>query len=296
MLASITTIFTIIAPIIFISGLGVFWEKTGRKFDTDGLTPLILNLGTPCLIISILPGLDVTEADLLYLGLASLAVILTTLLLAMIVIKLLGYPQSVMLPPLTFSNTGNMGLPLCLFAFGETGLGYATAFFAVYVGAQLFLTPIMASGQTSWYNIFKIPSLYAILFSFGLLLTGQTLPKWLADGVDLMGQITIPVMLFALGISLARLKVGNVSKAAIASLARLGIGVAVGFGVAVLFPLTDPIAAKVIILESAMPAAVFNYLFAVRYQRQPEDVAGVIVLSTLFSFILIPVLLWSFGV
>ena len=295
MLASAMAIFTIIAPILFIAGLGVFWDKAGYKFDSEGFTPLILNLGIPCLIISIVPGLNVAHIDLLYMGFASFVVIFATLGVAYAFSRLMGYQAASMLPPLTFGNVGNMGLPLCLFAFGDIGLGYATAFFAVYMALQLILTPILTAGSFDLRQSLKIPSLYAVIFSFTLLLTGITLPKWLADGIELTGQITIPLMLLTLGISLARLKVGNMVQAGIASVARLAIGLAIGYCVVALLPINDPIARKVIIVQSAMPAAVFNYLFAVRYHRQPEEVAGVIVFSTVLSFAGIPILLWYLG-
>jgi len=48
----------------------------------------------------------------------------------------------------------------------------------------------------------------------------------------------------------------------------------------------------VVLLQASMPVAVFNYLFAERYQRAPEAVAGMVVMSTLLSFITIPALLW----
>ena len=73
--------------------------------------------------------------------------------------------------------------------------------------------------------------------------------------------------------------------------AWLLIGFAVGVGVAWGFVL-PPLEAGVVIVECSMPVAVFNYLFALRYNRSPEAVAGSVVLSTVIGFCLLPLLLW----
>ena len=40
-----------------------------------------------------------------------------------------------------------------------------------------------------------------------------------------------------------------------------------------------------VLIESAMPVAVFNYLLAARYDRHPEEIAGAIVISTPVSIV-----------
>lgn len=94
-----------------------------------------------------------------------------------------------------------------------------------------------------------------------------------------------------LGVSLARLKVGRVRRTGFLAALRLALGLGVGLALAHALGLTDP-ARGVLVVQSTMPAAVFNYLFAERYQTEPEEVAGVIVLSTLMSFATLPLLLW----
>ena len=97
-------------------------------------------------------------------------------------------------------------------------------------------------------------------------------------------------MLLALGHSLASFSVRRPGIAAGIAVFRLTLGFAAGVAVAELFGLTGAMRG-VIIVESAMPVAVFNYLLAARYDRHPEDVAGAILVSTVIAFITMPALI-----
>jgi len=98
-------------------------------------------------------------------------------------------------------------------------------------------------------------------------------------------------MQLSLGVSLSRLHLSDLPRSFGLSLLRLGMGVAVGFGIVEWMAL-EGAARGVVIIECAMPAAVFNYLMAEHHGRNAEQVASVVVLSTLKAFLLLPVLLW----
>ena len=107
---------------------------------------------------------------------------------------------------------------------------------------------------------------------------------------DLLGQFTIPIMILALGVSLAKLKVHSLGRSALLSLVRIGGGMALGFGIGALFGL-EGVELGVVVLQASMPVAVFNYLFAQYYNNEPEEVAGLVVVSTAMSFMMLPFLL-----
>lgn len=136
-----------------------------------------------------------------------------------------------------------------------------------------------------------MPILYAVLLAVLLLWQDWRLPAPVLNATQLIGGMAIPLMLIALGVSLQRLQVRHWKKALIYSLARIAGGLAVGLLVCWLLGL-DGVERGVVLLQSSMPVAVFNYLFAERFQRQPEAVAGVVVMSTVLSFISVPLLLW----
>jgi hypothetical protein len=115
------------------------------------------------------------------------------------------------------------------------------------------------------------------------------LPGWLVDTAEIFGQFAIPLMLIMLGFSLAKLKVTSLPRNLALSIARLAIGLGVGLTVSQFFGL-EGVVRGVFVLECAMPAAVFNYMLAIRYKNSPEEVAGLVVTSTLFTFAILPVL------
>ena len=136
----------------------------------------------------------------------------------------------------------------------------------------------------------RAPVIYAIAIAVTLELTGGQMPKWIFNTTDLLGGMVIPAQLVALGVSLLQLKTGGMARSAFLGVFRLAMGVAVGFAVAAVFNL-DGAARAIVIIQSAMPVAVSSYLFAQKFNRKPEEVAGMVVVSTAVSFVTLPLLL-----
>ena len=131
---------------------------------------------------------------------------------------------------------------------------------------------------------------YAAVLGVGLLANNTALPLWLGNTVELLAGFAIPLMMLALGHALGSFKVQRLPMAAGIAAGRLGLGLIVGVAITLIFGLTG-IERGVVLVQSAMPVAVFNYLLAARYDRHPDDVAGAIVISTLAAFAGLPVLL-----
>jgi predicted permease len=195
------------------------------------------------------------------------------------------------LPSLVHPNTGNVGLPLCLFAFGEEGLALAIAYYVVNSLSQYVVTPCIASGGLSIHRLVRSPIIYAVGASLAFLLTDTTAPKWLNNATGLLGGMTIPLLLVTLGYSLARLKVDNLKISIGLSALRLAMGFGVGVAIAAVLGL-EGAARGVAILQASMPVAILNYLFANQYNAEPEGVASFVVVSTIMSFVTLPLLLW----
>lgn len=283
-------ILTVIAPVGLLAAIGYGWDRKGLPFDTNMVAYLVTNIGAPCLIVSTLlanrPDPDVIAS----MALAALLVVGSITVVAGIGLKLAGQPQKVYLPALTFGNSGNIGIPLCLFAFGDQGLALAVSFFSVMALAQFTLGVGIAAGKMSARDVFENPVLWAAAVSVVLLFADAELPRWAAGTVDTVAGMVIPLMLMSLGISLSRLRPNALLRSTVYSVLRLGLGLAAGVGVAAVLDL-DGVARAAVIIQSAMPTAVFNYLFAVRYDNRPSDVAGIVVVSTVLSFLTLPLLL-----
>jgi predicted permease len=283
-------LFAIIAPLFVGAGIGYVWGRLDRPYDADLITSLVFLFGTPCLVFSTLTKLEVDPAALGEIAVAAAAALITFMMVGGVILRLAGLPYHSYLPALTFPNAGSAGLPLCLFAFGDVGLALAIAYFAVTSTSQFTIGMWIASGELSARRLLGTPLLYAIAVALVFMLTGTEPPAWIANSTRIVGGLTIPLMLITLGVSLARLRVTSFRRALAFSLLRLGLGIAVGLGLAYVFGL-DGAARGVFILECTMPVAVFNYLFAQRFRRAPHEVAGMVVLSTAITFASLPLLL-----
>lgn len=284
-------IFAVIAPILFCSLIGFIWARTRQPFNQEFVSQLVLWVGSPCLIVGTLGKVDVTPAQLGDVAVAVALMLGLTLLTGLIALRVLQLPARAFLNALLFPNTGNMGLPLALFAFGEQGLALALAIFILVSFSHFSLGVAFLSGHSPLRGSLRSPIVYAGALAMLLIVTGIKLPLWLGNTISLLGQISIPLMIFTLGVSLASLRVDDVKRSTVLALLRLGIGFAVGWLVCELLDLQGVLRGALLI-QSGMPVAVFNYLLALRYQQQPQAVAGVVVISTLISFITLPALLW----
>ena len=287
-LPMISELFAVIAPIIICAGLGYVWARKGTGFPVDFVTRLVMDVGTPCLIIASFNTADLDFGRMAHLTQASLVVLGIVLVIGIILIRTMRLNVRTFLPSMLFPNIGNMGLPLCLFAFGENGLTLALIVFLLIFTLQLSLGLILVAGKGNVLGLVKQPVLWAT--AIALLLKGMhwSLPTWLANTTGLLGDITIPLMLMTLGVSLAQLKIAEWRHSLLFSVMRVMGGCLVALLVAGWFGL-EGVERGVLVLQFSMPVAIFNYLLAVRYDREPGEVAGMVVMSTLLSFAFLPI-------
>jgi len=285
------TLFSIVAPVMICAALGFGWARMGRPYNTEMVTHLVSAVGVPCLVFTTLVNVDI---DLDALGLMAGATFAAIFIMGAIgagILLLWGKSVRAFLPALVFPNTGNMGLPLALLAFGDAGMALAVAYFTVCIIFQFTVGVAVSSGVTSPMALMRVPTIYAMIMALAFKMTGTMVPQWAGNTIELLSGFTIPLMLITLGISLYRLKVREMGNSLIMALIRLFMGFGVGLALAEVFGFEGAMKG-VLILQSTLPVAVFNYLFAVRYNTEPETVAGAVVLSTLLSFGTLPLLMW----
>ena len=280
----------IIAPVLIAALIGYGWARLDLPFERDFVTRVIMNIGAPCLVLNGIANLEFPPAEFGRSLLAAVTMLATCSVIGAAMLRVLRQPLRSYLPPVVFGNTGNLGLPLCLFAFGNEGLGLAVAVYLVYSVTQFVFGPLFQGREPAWRTLMTTPMIYAALIGVAMLATGTTMPKTLSNTVSLLGGAAIPLMLLALGHSLASFRVTRPVKAVGLAVFRLLLGFLVGVAVAEALGLTG-VLRGVIIIESSMPAAVFNFLLAARYDRHPEDIAGAILISTVLSFLTMPALL-----
>ena len=284
-------LFTIVAPVFICAAIGFFWAKSGRHYDTEMVTSLVSAIGVPALVLSTLLTVDIDIAALGQMAGVTIGFLVIIAVAGFFLLKGVGYSVRSYLPALVFPNTGNVGIPLSLFAFGAEGMALAVAYFSVCIVFQFTVGVAISSGTASPKALLRVPTLWALMLAVILMSLGVQLPEWTMNTLELLAGFTIPLMLITLGISLQRLKVSTYGKTFLISIFRLAIGFGVSLVIAEALDL-EGVMRGVLILQSTLPVAVFNYLFAQKYNTDPETVAGAVVLSTVMSFASMPLLLW----
>ncbi|ERS88483.1 AEC family transporter [Halomonas sp. PBN3] len=284
-------LFAVMAPVLTGAGLGFTWIRLGQPYPVEFVTRLVFNIGTPALVIASLSGAEIDAGSFGRTMLATALVISAMAAMTWPLARLLGKEWRVLLAPAMYPNTGNMGLPVVLYAFGSAGFAYGITVMVTVSLFQFTLGSVMASrGGNPLRTLARTPTVYAIAISLVLLLTDTALPRWLANSVDLISGFTVPLMLITLGVSLASIQVKSLRSGIGFSLLRIPVAAALAWGIGSLLDL-PPLAQGILILQMSMPVAVFNYLFAQKARREPEYVASLVFCSTLLSLLYLPLLL-----
>jgi len=283
-------LFSIVIPVYLCAGVGYAWIRLGRRYDSDLITDLIMNVGAPCLVFANIVELEMERAVLLEMVGATLLAIVIMGVIAAGVLRMAGLSVSTFIGPMTMPNTGNMGLPIVFFAFGAEGLALGAVVFSIMALLQFTVMLWFWTKQVSFTQLFRNPLSYALLLAVIFVYFEARPPEWALRFTSLLGSFTVPLMQFTLGVSLASLQVNEIRRTTALAIFRLGLGFAVGVAVAELLGL-EGVARGVLILDCAMPVAVINYLFSERYDRSSREVASTVVISTLLSFLTLPLIL-----
>jgi predicted permease len=285
----IAEVVAVLAPVFVMAAIGYGWRLTGAPFDMAFVTRIIMYVAGPCLVFTSLSQLELPLAEFGAMVGAMIVVTLAVAGLSALLINVLGLPQRSFLPALTLGNTGNLGLPLCLFAFGEQGLGLAVAVYVTNSLLQFTFVPLLHTRVSIVRTLLSTPMLYGAITGLAVVATGARVPTWLANTVGVLGDLLIPLMLMALGNTIGGLKTHNLPRAFGLGTARLVISFVVAVGVSQLLGLSG-VAQGVLVLQGSMPAAVFSYLFAAHYDRDADDIAGIVLVSTLLAALTLPLL------
>lgn len=284
------TVLNITAPVFLLAAVGFTWVKLGFEYRVEFVTRLAMTLSVPCLIFVALMKTDIDPEALATLTLASLVAYTLVAVAFLVVVKIGRLDVQTFLAPLIFGNTGNLGLPLALFAFGEVGLGYAVVVFAVMAILSFTVGIWLVSGGGSLTKVVKEPLVAATLLGALFLWNGWETPDFLTNALELIGQMAIPIMLITLGVAVARLETKAMTQAVILSVLKVGVCAGAAWWAATWFGLS-PVAAAVLIVQVSTPVAVTSYMLAEKYGADAQPVAGLVVASTVLSVISLPLIL-----
>ena len=284
------TVLEIVTPVFLLAAIGYIWVKLGFEYRVQFVTQIAMTLAVPCLIFVSLMQTEITPQMLADISMATVVAYLAVGGAGFAILKAFGLSQRTFLPSLLFGNTGNVGMPLAFFAFGQTGLGYAIVVFAIMAIISFTFGVWLVAGGGSPGKLLKEPLIPATLLSGFFMVQGWQTPVFLTNSHTLIGQMAIPLMLITLGVAVARLRPGRLTQAIALALIKLIICSAAAWAAGWYFDL-EPIAFAILVLQLTTPVAVTSYLLAEKYGADAQSVAGLVVVSSLMSVLSLPILI-----
>ena len=287
----ILNVFQIAAPVFLLTAIGFIWVKLDIEYRVEFVTRLAMTLSLPCLIFVSLMNTQIPPEILKAVSLAAIMSYSLVTLASFILVKILKLNISTYLAPLIFGNTGNLGLPLAFFAFGTEGLSYAVVIFAIMATYNFTFGVWIISGGGSIVKATKEPLVWGTVLGLIFLINNWKTPLFLTATLELIGQMAIPLMLITLGVAIARLRLINLSRALVITLTKFFICLVLSIIVGRYYQLGH-IPFSVLLLQLTTPVAVTSYLLATKYDNGSDDIASLVIISTLISVIYIPVILY----
>lgn len=296
------TAFNATLPSFILIALGAFIDRLFPKLDIETLSRLSVRIFIPALMFNALVGTSLSGSAALLLSLAYLAYLVVLGLFSWLGSSGLTKveKQGVMVTTL-FGNTGNMGLPITLFAYGQAGLERAVVIFVISIIAMFAIGPTILSGSGErlskrLWDAVRLPPFWATLLGVAVNISQLPIPEVAARSINLLGSAAIPIMLISLGIQMHRSWVWGIASSAIrTSFLRLVLGPFIALGIGNVFNLA-PLDLKVLVLSAAMPAAVTMFVVAVEVKGDYAGVAKSVVATTVVSLFVIMTVIYLFSV
>jgi predicted permease len=244
----------------------------------------------PALIFSALAAKNFALADNALIAVGGAVVVLGSGLLAWPLARVLGYQPKTLVPPLMFSNAGNMGLPLLALAFGDQALGAAVVLLLVETMLQFSLGPWLLSGRLHMAMIWREPVIGAALLGLAVSLSGISIWSPVMTASKLLGDISVGLMIFSLGVRLSAAPLTNWTIGWVAAVATPVSGMLMAWLFGTLTGLEQR-QMDILFIFGALPPAVLNFIFAERYHQEPEKVAAIVVIGNAAAVLFIPLAL-----
>ena len=282
----VARIVQVIVPVFLIVAIGYVYARRVRP-DMSGFNRIMLDVLSPTIVYTARAGKDFRWQEHVPLLAGGALVILGTGLVAWGVARVLRTQARTLVPVVMFTNCGNMGLPLALLAFGPQGLAAAVALFSISNVIHFSLGARITSADASTRQLLLSPLMVASALGFASAVSGIRPPDMIFTGMKLLGDAMVPLMLFALGARLTQLRRRDVPRGLLGAFARPLIGLAVALPLAWALDLQGAARAQ-LILFSALPPAVMQFLLAEKYRQEPERVAAMILLGNALAVIFVP--------
>lgn len=285
----IIRIFEITIPIFAIVLAGLFYA---RKFKPDMTLPNRLNMDVfiPCLLFSVIYEKAGVSGLFGNLALGIALVILLSGVVALVTARILEIDAKTLCPPIMFGNAGNLGLPLVVLSLGDVALPAAVICFVVCNFFHITIVNTWLRQDKNLVKIFLNPMIVTVSFAILLSVLKVKIPNTLLEPIRMLGNICVPLMLFALGTRLIDMKLSEWKIGMLAALLAPICGIAIVLAILPFIELTR-LEQGALFLFGALPPAVMNYIFAEHYEQEPSKVAAMVLFGNAFCIISIPMAL-----
>lgn len=282
-------IFQVVFPLLAIVVVGYLYA---RRIHTDMSVANRVNMDvfTPALILSVMADKSFDLALYQHLAIGALCIVIGSGLLLAPLCRIIGIRPKTFLPPMMFNNSGNLGIPLAVLAFGEHALPAAVVLFLVENTLHFTLGMYMLNPRIHPLSLLRIPMILAAIAGLVISGAGWVLPVYVKTFVDMLGQIAIPLMLFSLGVRMLSIDLSNWRSGVIGAVLCPLSGVLMALAVQQVLQLEET-QFHYLLLFGALPPALLNYLVAERYNQDPQQVASIVLLGNIASLVIIPLTL-----
>jgi len=282
-------IVSILFPLFAITALGYFVGRRMRP-DLSHANKLNMDVFVPALVFGALVGKDFRLGEYLPLLFATVVIIVGSGLAGWAVARAAGIATKTLVPPMMFNNCGNLGLPLAVLAFGESALAPAVVMFVVSNVIHFSYGAWLLDHHTKLTTVWRSPSILATIAGLAVGFLGIEVWPPLLMSIEMVGDISIPLMLFALGVRLADSRISAVGFGVFGAVLRPVVGMALAWGLLQVLEL-PPREQALVLVFGALPPAVLNYMFAERYDQEPDKVASMVLIGNLAAVIFLPIAL-----
>lgn len=282
-----TEILHVTVPVFGIAAIGYAYGRLHSR-DMDSANRVNLNLFVPALLFYVLSEKIPHAGQWQEAALGAVIIVLGSGLLSLPFIRLSGVRRSALLPSMMFNNSGNLGLPLAAFAFGEQVLPLAVVTFVVSTALHFSLGIWLVSGSFHPAVLLKNPIFIATVAGILANVFDWHAPAVILPGLKMLSEVAIPLMLVALGVRLIDFDLRHWRAGVLGALLCPLSGLLSAL-LAILLLQPEPDTRNVLLLFSLLPPAVMNFMLAERYRQSPEEVASMVAMGNLASLVVIPV-------
>lgn len=290
----IELLFNKLMPIVILIIIGYYWKKKELPFDKDMISSLIMNLGTPALLIASINNKDLTSENIITILIYGTIIIAICTILTIAYLKFENKPIRPFLQSFIFPNTGGLGIPIVYVLLGQTAFVYAITF-SVLINIYHFTIGLWLSNSSlNLKKALQIPVLYALVLALAFKGTNTQVPFIIEDVCKMLGGIVIPLLLIAFGSSLVGIKIGQNIKAVRMGVVRVILGFLVVYTI-FYFGNFEPVLIYTLLIQYSMPIATTSYLFALRFNGPSDEIAVMTASSTIAILFLLPVIIYVIG-